>query len=528
MLLQSLRLTDLRLASGPVSESIVENVKTKAYKLASELGLQEQYVLEWLRANGYPNVRRGDTIRADVAQAARRTLSRKGPRRPRGGSRPPTPVPHDGRRPEPPPTKTGGGGGGGAGFRMSFADLLEQHLPGAGTSPRAGGGPRANLSPRANATPDISKTVEMPLQRPNPALLDAQLRSTRAEQARDGALHACRVAEQARDELRAALAAANARLGELSRTADLYATLQVEHQRVQLERSTLREQVRQTEDERATLEQTCSDLQVETVDLRETVVRVEREQADNQAMVADLQQAMQREMAWRARALELERAHQLGTNLPALLQGLGVTDFRGQAMVIRAVLNHRDTASAFLRSIRQVDAATIERLVRSRLAHVCAHPVCNQVAAIDDRAIIRVESAKHCDVCGDSEDHRWFARMSQECGRAGVRRLLLIGGGEAVQAKLRTLSQGRPVDLRLVGEQEHAQLARVRGRIEGCDILIVWSNWVVERGVSDPYAEVARAEGRSIVSVIGQTACIATMARAVCNRLARNHVLQAV
>ena len=51
-------------------------VKTKAYKLAAELGLQEHSVLEWLRENGYPNARRADTIRSEVAQAARQALGR--------------------------------------------------------------------------------------------------------------------------------------------------------------------------------------------------------------------------------------------------------------------------------------------------------------------------------------------------------------------------------------------------------------------------------------------------------------------
>ena len=67
---------------GPYDESLTQFcgtcVKTKAYKLAAELGLQEQPVLDWLRANGYPNARRADMIRADVAQAARKALGRQG------------------------------------------------------------------------------------------------------------------------------------------------------------------------------------------------------------------------------------------------------------------------------------------------------------------------------------------------------------------------------------------------------------------------------------------------------------------
>ncbi|MEZ4463489.1 MAG: hypothetical protein R3F43_02960 [bacterium] len=50
----------------------------EAYKLAADLGVAEPVLLDWLRTNGYPNARRGDTIRAEVAVAARRALGRGG------------------------------------------------------------------------------------------------------------------------------------------------------------------------------------------------------------------------------------------------------------------------------------------------------------------------------------------------------------------------------------------------------------------------------------------------------------------
>ncbi|MBU0551406.1 hypothetical protein KJ940_07915, partial [Myxococcota bacterium] len=51
-------------------------MKTKAYKLATKLKVEEGRLLDWLRAHGYPNIRRTDTIRAEVARAAQQALSR--------------------------------------------------------------------------------------------------------------------------------------------------------------------------------------------------------------------------------------------------------------------------------------------------------------------------------------------------------------------------------------------------------------------------------------------------------------------
>jgi hypothetical protein len=153
--------------------------------------------------------------------------------------------------------------------------------------------------------------------------------------------------------------------------------------------------------------------------------------------------------------------------------------------------------------------------------------VCNQVAALDDKVAVREDNARACEVCAGSAARRWFARMVRECSLAGARRLLVIGGGDRLHAQLRELSQGQPVDLRLVAATESLQSARIRGRVEGCDLLVVLSEWVVELPVTAPYVQAAREEGKPAVTVLGRSPDTVALARAVCNRLARNHVLSA-
>jgi UDP-N-acetylglucosamine:LPS N-acetylglucosamine transferase len=109
-----------------------------------------------------------------------------------------------------------------------------------------------------------------------------------------------------------------------------------------------------------------------------------------------------------------------------------------------------------------------------------------------------------------------------------VRRLLVVGGSEHTQKSLRELSQGRPVDLRLVSAEEDVSPARVQGRVEGCDVLVTWSAHIVPEPISGAYASVARAEGRLVVSVLGGACGVTRFSRAVCNRLARSLILAAV
>ena len=53
-------------------------MKTKVYKLAAELGVREDRVLEWLRNQGYPHMRRADMVRSDLVVAARETFREAG------------------------------------------------------------------------------------------------------------------------------------------------------------------------------------------------------------------------------------------------------------------------------------------------------------------------------------------------------------------------------------------------------------------------------------------------------------------
>ncbi|MCB9525748.1 MAG: hypothetical protein H6702_20585 [Myxococcales bacterium] len=502
-------------------------MKTKAYKLAAELGLREQQVLEWLRSHGYPNVRRADTIRADVAQAARRALSgaRRGGGAPTasvapsgatagGGGRMRGPSRAPSRVPAPAPAEES------PGFRTTFADLLEQHLP--------------SQEAATSAIPDTARTVEMAV--PPLALRQAiaqgeaadalRRRVAEAERRRDEAQQAQEAAELAQRAAQAALNAARGELGRLEGEPERRARAESELERVQLERSTLRQRLQATEDERSTLEQTCGELQAEVRELREAVERYETDERDRQAVEGDLEQAKQREMAWRTRALELERAHQHGANLPVLLQGFGLTEPRHQADVLRALLDHRETATAVLRAIQHVDAGQVQRLVTQKVVETCAHVICNQVVALDQKVAVRVESERRCRVCQGHADRRWFTRMARECTRAGVRRLLVIGGGVEVQDRLRALSEGQSVDLRLVADDDPVQPARVKGRVEGCDLLVLWTAQG-DAPLPMAYAEAARGEGRGVLRVLGATPRVVELARAVTHRLARDHVLRA-
>lgn len=465
--------------------------KTKAYKLAADLGLQEQSVMEWLRANGYPNIRRADTIRSEVVSAALKALGRGRALRASQAPVSQPPVSH-------PPAARGEGG---ANMKMSFAELIDEHF--AETGPQASGG-RGTTGP-ALETPE--QRIAAALEQREAARRESdewRVRYSRVRSERDDAVALNRTLEP--------LAAQSQKL-----TAEVERLWPEIHQKSQL--------LREIHDERATLEHTCAELQASLSEARDALRSSETREVEHRDLREELGSTVQREMAWRTRALELERAAQAGSSLVLVLQRIGLIDPADQASLLCGVLSTRDGAVALIRALRPIDAEGLLRLFTERVTRVCVDPICNQVAVGKDCIVLRVDSERDCDVCLGSPDRRWFHRMVQECDRAGVRRLLIVGGTEACHEVLRVLGHNSRLDLRLVMTNEECVPARVQGRVESCDVVVLFGPTLAPAEMTEMYAAAAQKERRVTASVPGGRSTVATLARSVCSRLTRSLLL---
>ena len=418
-------------------------MKTKAYKLAAELGLQEQPVLDWLRANGYPNARRADMIRADVAQAARKALGRQGRGRIQS-ARPPVsnrqnrrhdtfanelarPTPMERARdnrdtvisapavaehaPREPLTAT-------------FAELLEGHVD---SAPGDRIGDTVDFVGGHGGAEIDQTTQDLHLSEVGRALSDAaQSRledELKIERARVEGL------ERMLDSQRAEIAE-NTQL-----KTDLVALR--EHNRALLEKSKQKQDLLTIADERDTLEATCAELRNELSDAREMLSEIDDVQNEHDSIMGDLETARQREVAWRTRALELERAAHAGDDFGALHEKHGLTSEQSQVRVLQALLSVERTAQALLKSVRQIDADFLTRILERQLRPTCSNPVCRQVIEAEQRIPLRIDSDKDCVVCRGSRERRWFSQMNSECKRAGIRRILIVGGSDTTHRGLR-------------------------------------------------------------------------------------------
>jgi len=126
-----------------------------------------------------------------------------------------------------------------------------------------------------------------------------------------------------------------------------------------------------------------------------------------------------------------------------------------------------------------------DAIVRLLVRH-CSSPDCTAAVADDGRRAVEVERA-HCSVCSGSNNTRALRRMGSACARAGVRRVLVVGGRPPMYAELeRTL--GRDFQLRFVDGTSN--LPNGTDALRDCawaDLLIIWAPTPLPHKVSTLY-----------------------------------------
>ena len=98
----------------------------------------------------------------------------------------------------------------------------------------------------------------------------------------------------------------------------------------------------------------------------------------------------------------LERAAHAGDDFGALLEKHGLTSEQSQVRVLQALLSVERTAQALHKSVRQIEADFLTRILERQLRPTCSNPVCRQVIEAEQRIPLRIDSDNDCVVCRGS------------------------------------------------------------------------------------------------------------------------------
>jgi hypothetical protein len=119
--------------------------------------------------------------------------------------------------------------------------------------------------------------------------------------------------------------------------------------------------------------------------------------------------------------------------------------------------------------------------VLGRLTLVCERSECQPSSP--HAVVVRV-SPERCEVCGGSDIRVAFDLLLRASRRAGVTRLVIVGGSPAYHTQLKELSRGTDLKLDLVAG--HSKLGKRRARNEA-ERVVIWGATILDHGTSAAY-----------------------------------------
>lgn len=148
-------------------------------------------------------------------------------------------------------------------------------------------------------------------------------------------------------------------------------------------------------------------------------------------------------------------------------------------------------------------AMSPEKLPRARAALEAAlQLLCESCARHslrrDGRIVVETQQA-FCDICAGSNNRRAVEAMVAACRRAGVSRLLIVGGTSAIHRELSALLAGARLDLRCIDGAERAPNRRdALADLNWAEFMVVWGSTPLPHSVSTAYTDQCPADLPSI------------------------------
>ena len=131
-----------------------------------------------------------------------------------------------------------------------------------------------------------------------------------------------------------------------------------------------------------------------------------------------------------------------------------------------------------------------------------------------------------------SRNVRWLSYLGHQCALSGVRRVLVVGGSSALHDSLRHFSEGHALEIRFLTQETQNNEGRLRGRVEGCDLVILGSGGPAIEALNRPYVTMARQLRKLLIKPanVGSEKAFTprTLALAAVNVLARAEVLSPI
>jgi hypothetical protein len=157
--------------------------------------------------------------------------------------------------------------------------------------------------------------------------------------------------------------------------------------------------------------------------------------------------------------------------------------------------------------------------LRARFCLHCATPACLGFAKGSGREPLLCDPKSTCERCGGSNNRRAEADLVEACTKAGVKRLVIVGGSPAVREELEG-ALGAALSLRMIDGTERRTIDNAKADMQWGDLILLWGASELHHKVSMQYTNLTQPElKRKLVRV--QQRGVAALLQAAIDHLQR-------
>lgn len=132
--------------------------------------------------------------------------------------------------------------------------------------------------------------------------------------------------------------------------------------------------------------------------------------------------------------------------------------------------------------------ALLKEALEEKVVFCCNDPTCRKllIERYGDTGLFETSRSAVCRLCGGTAARRALEEMAAVCARAGVSRILVVGGSPPSHKELKKLKPPG-LEFKLVEGTLSRDKQRAVADLKWCDVAVIWAGTILSHGVSTPY-----------------------------------------
>lgn len=153
-------------------------------------------------------------------------------------------------------------------------------------------------------------------------------------------------------------------------------------------------------------------------------------------------------------------------------------------------------------SLAEQQADLLRKSIEERIHLCCGHSDCRNLLLNrhGEKKVVFTKEPSACRICRGSAIRRGLEQMAEACGKAGIHRILVVGGAPASHKELKN-NAPEGIEFKLIEGDVSRDKQRAAADMKWCDLAIIWAGTILGHGVSQNYAKGRKEDSPHVLVV---------------------------